>query len=424
MQIVANNPEPKLLELIRALRGDPGANYALHFKLSRLLEENRSDFQLKIAANVLYDIFRDEEGTIFQLRTGDIVVVYQGDDRIMLEKAIFQVRYLFVDDPLASNENGSENEEFSDLWDLGFQWQTFHRVCQEFVDFLGKRSAPNAAAQQGYQSPILQKTNEQKDAKNSAPRRQEGVAVAIDPMGLVEVMQRIEGVDISKAMRNQPICAKSSGQEIKPLFKENYVNIAHLSKLLGLNYNLLSDKDLFKYITHHLDFYVLQTIANRASYYLARPISLNLNVETVLSDYFMEFSKLIKTATKSVIIEINVADVFSDMYAFSLARELAQNMGYRICLDGLTNLSFTQVDRKSLGFDLAKLLWNADMKGDLGTKENQRLAEAIRNCGSNRMILCRCDSHHAIDYGNALGISLFQGRYADRMLNPDTKVVN
>jgi hypothetical protein len=40
------------------------------------------------------------------------------------------------------------------------------------------------------------------------------------------------------------------------------------------------------------------------------------------------------------------------------------------------------------------------------------------------VILSRCDSRQSVSYGQALGISLFQGRYLDRMINPQQKVEN
>ncbi len=406
MQVISANPEPKLIELVNALRGDPGENYALNFRLSQLLEANRSDFQLKIAINILNDVFRGAEGSIFLCKNSDVVVVYHGEDRILLEKAIFQLRYLFIDDPLAANEDGTENEEFCSMWDLGFQWRPFHSMCQERLESLNR---------------VFKARDKEIIAEN---RKERPASQSLDPEGLVEVIKKLRNVELSLAMRSQPICANSSGRDMRPIFTENYISIAHLGKLLGVDYNLLSDRHLFKYITTHLDKFVLETIDRRPNLYLSKPISLNLNVDTLLSSNFAEFSRTIGKAAKSVILEINISDVFADMNMFNVARETAQAQGYRICLDGMTSVSFTQVDRESLGFDLAKLYWNADMEGDLNTPENRKLAVAVQKCGPNRMILCRCDSYHAIDYGKALGISLFQGRYPDRILNPDAKVIN
>ncbi|MGB1539953.1 MAG: hypothetical protein ACPG80_03250, partial [Rickettsiales bacterium] len=133
----------------------------------------------------------------------------------------------------------------------------------------------------------------------------------------------------------------------------------------------------------------------------------------------------IKPSVKvSIVLELQISDVFSDMEAFLVAKDSVQKMGYRVCLDGLTSLSFTQVDRAQLGFDLAKLQWNADAVADLNSAENRALAKAVDRAGPNRVILCRCDNRQAIDYGQAMGISLFQGRFLDRMIDPNAKVEN
>jgi len=123
-------------------------------------------------------------------------------------------------------------------------------------------------------------------------------------------------------------------------------------------------------------------------------------------------------------VELQISDVFEDMRAFAIARNSIQKLGYRVCLDGVTDMSFTQVDRERLGFDLVKLQWNADIPSDLQTKENKRISDAVKACGSNRVILTRCDNRKAVDYGQALGISLFQGRYLDKLMNPLAKVEN
>jgi hypothetical protein len=74
--------------------------------------------------------------------------------------------------------------------------------------------------------------------------------------------------------------------------------------------------------------------------------------------------------------------------------------------------------------DIVKVQWNADSHSDINSKENKELAEAVQNAGSNRVILCRCDNRSAVEFGHALGISLFQGRFIDSVLDPTSKVNN
>ena len=43
---------------------------------------------------------------------------------------------------------------------------------------------------------------------------------------------------------------------------------------------------------------------------------------------------------------------------------------------------------------------------------------------AKRIILSRCNNAGSINFGLDLGISIFQGRYVDLMINPDSKITN
>lgn len=401
MIIVSSNIEAKLLDLMKNIRGDSVAHYALHFHTSGLRENYKSEFQLRIAINILNDIFRQDKGNIFIGRDGDIFVVYSGNERSLLEKAIFQLRYLFVDDPLANNKDGSENEDFCTMYDLAFQWKSFYKICNDMMSIAAKTEAA--------------------ESKIEKERRKR----LFTPSLLVDIEQELNDIEIGFAIRKQPVCAIRKNREINPVFHEVYVNIPHFARLLSVDCDVTSDIWLFKRLTESLDLYVLDIVSDRPKAYLKTPMSLNLNSKTILTDAFSDFTRNIeKTLKASVIIEIGVEDVFADVRTFLKAKDFAQSRGYKICIDGLNTETFVQVDRASLGFDLAKMRWNADMAGDLASEKNKRLARAIKQCGANRLILCRCDSEHAIGYGHALGISLFQGRYPDKVIDPDTMIIN
>ena len=242
---------------------------------------------------------------------------------------------------------------------------------------------------------------------------------------LANIERDLKNADLSKVLRRQPICAAVPDTMVRRVFDEYYINIAHLRKMLNTDVDLLENRWLFKYITQILDDRMLALLERSPTRYLDNPISLNLNILTLLSDEFAKFDASIKPAVKfSIVIEIQLADVFADMSAFLAAKSYAQKLGYRVCLDGVTDLSFAQIDRKKLGFDLIKLQWNADIHTDVTSEANQELSNAIKHCGANRVILTRCDNRTAIDYGQALGISLFQGRYLDSLINPKSTVEN
>jgi EAL domain-containing protein (putative c-di-GMP-specific phosphodiesterase class I) len=405
MKTVAKGAEAKLLEIVSSLRAAPDGYYALHYNLSQLQDEFRSEYQIKIAVNILNDLFKALDSIAFVLADSDIVLLYNGANRALLEKAIFQLRYLFMDDPLGYTDDGFENEDFCTVYDLEFQWRDFFAACQRKA---GKEP--------------FEKEETAPTTKIETPTGNRDKLHIFTPNYLVQILSEMQHIDISPALRSQPICALVKDKAPKVLFKEVYTNIKHLQKSFSLNVDLMSSRTLFKYLSEAIDKQVLRTVKDKASLHTT-PISLNLNIKNLFSEEFADFDSVIEPSHKaSVIIEIHVADVFEDIPRFLMAQEEIQKMGYRICLDGLDEISFSQINRKSLGFDLAKLKWTPEMAANSNKSEN--LAEVVKTCGANRVILCRCDNQTAIDYGKSIGISLFQGRHIDGMVNPGAAVEN
>jgi EAL domain-containing protein (putative c-di-GMP-specific phosphodiesterase class I) len=391
MLTINKDSEAKILEHLSALQDNSSGYYALHFHLSKLQVVNRSEFQIKIALNIMTDFFKQYEGTIFLCKDYDIFVIYKGNDRQLLEKAIFQLRYLFIDDPLAFIKENIENHRFCTVYVLAFQWRDFYIACRKKI--------LNVPSQEEYNENV------------QSEKKEIGLAA------LVALEKELESTDLSHTIRSQPVCASVENVGLKPIFNEVYISMSHLRHAVKFEPDLVSNKILFRYFTNILDKHLLNNIRTRLLVYPEGPISINLNINTILSDSFKEFDSLIKTLNKSaIVIEIDVTDVFSDIQSFIEARDYLKSLGYRICLDGLNNVSFVNIDRESLGVDLVKLQWNLELDTSLDDKQYQKLIEAVKNCGPNRIILCHCDSRYAIDYGKALGLSLFQGWYLDKLI--------
>ena len=424
MKLLLSAPEGKLLEMVTGLKDNGSGYYFVLFHLSRLQEHYRSDYQLKIAVNVLQDLFRDTDATVGLTQDSDVVLIYPGNDRGLIEKSIFQLRYLFVDDPLAYDMNGEETTDFCDVYDLGFQWRDVQEICRtKFMGSTRNRAAESAMGAPAFFNPGGRDTGAQINTNSSYSG-----ANGLQPINLSRLAM-IEGdlrrADLSQAFRRQPICIVMRDGSIKPVFEEIYVNIPHLRKLIGMQVDFTANKGLFKYLTECLDLHVLSVLGARASLYMRSPISININVETILSSAFAEFDQRVKLQLKpSLILEISIADIFADMNAYIAARNLAHNLGYRICVDGLTRQGFTQLDRKQLDFDMIKLHWSADSRAALAQVDHKPMEESVKRIGPARVVLCRCDSPQAIEYGQGLGITMFQGRHTDKMVDPVSQVVN
>ncbi len=408
MIIVQKSSEIRLMELLGAIR-DPAGWQAVHFHLDELLEQYKSEYQIKIAINLIHDLLKGYEGGIYQMADGSIIAICNEVDRNILNKLIFQLRYLYMDDPLSYTEDGSENPYFCTTYDLRLRWQDFMDMCGSRMAFLVRKNSNTERSER----------DTQQVADNTFSKGGFNVS------RLANIEKDIERADIQKVLRRQPICVVLPDMSMRKVFDEMYIHIIHLRQLLKMDADLLSNRWLFKYFTQILDARMLKLIRQNLARYVESPVSLNLNVETLVSSRFTEFDAAIKPSAKvSIVIEIPVIDVFADIHAFHVARRDAQRLGYRICLDGLSTESFLMIGRENLGVDLVKIQWNADIESDLETKANKEIIKAISSFGSNRVILCRCDTKEAVQYGQALGISLFQGRYIDKVLSPDAKIEN
>lgn len=417
MKTITREPEVKLIEALTDIQDDPRGWTAICFAFSRLLEHYRSEYQIKIAINLINDLSGDKECTLFISDDSTIFLLMKDASKALIDKMIFQLRYLFMDDPLAYTPDGEENSEFSRIYDMATGHNDFLQISKSRLTTRIK-----SQGSRGQATDAVKKMDAPSAELSKAPKSD---VKFFNAASLANIERDLQNADLSRVLRRQPICAAVPDTMVRKVFDELYINISHLRKILGTEVDLLSNRWLFKYLTQILDDRMLHLLQRSPTRYLDNPISLNLNIHTLLSSRFAEFDASIKPAVKvSIVIEIQLADVFNDMGAFLAAKDAVQKLGYRVCLDGVTDLSLTQIDRKKLGFDLLKLQWNAAVASELRSALNKELGAAIKECGVNRVILTRCDDRAAIDYGQALGISLFQGRYLDSLTNPKSTIEN
>jgi hypothetical protein len=149
---------------------------------------------------------------------------------------------------------------------------------------------------------------------------------------------------------------------------------------------------------------------------IAAAISLNLNVATLLSPEFAAFDAGLRPEARgTIVLELQTIDIFADLGTFVFARDFARDRGYRLCLDGVTEMMLPFIDRQKLGVDFVKLMWQAGLRHRSEARQAEFRA-AVGRLGATRAILCRCDNEDAVTFGRALGINLFQGREIDRRL--------
>ena len=389
----AAGQEPALLDYVRRLDRFRKGRRAVHVRFSRLRPHNRLDHQLRIAASTFDRLTRKFESSLFRLHNGDIVLVIKGAAIGDIDAVVSQFRCLFSDDPAVNMPDGHP-EAFVAWYELEREYEPLLQLCEE----------------------LEEKRREVATAGGWTPARDHD-ARRLDPADLVRLERAIRDSDLTVVMRRQPVVFSSPESAPLPVFQELYISIADLSRIVMPGCNLTANRWLFQHLTAVLDQRMLALLMRRQDAALGRDFSLNLNVATVLSPEFMQFDReVVAVSSGKVIIELQQIDIFADPGSFLFAREFLHERGYKVCLDGVKHLALPLIDREGLGVDFVKFEWGYGLLDDHDGPHGNALRQAAARIGRDRLILCRCDLPEALRVGRSMGITLFQGRYFDTLL--------
>ena len=367
---------------------------ALQLKLSQL-NENEPDEALseKIAEefqNIL-EIF----GQTFCLKNGDVFLIYspRADERTV--KAALIRTWLNLSNVSRSTKAGSALEKWYRLPEE--TENLLHEVSR--IDNKQIETVPEKKEHQKFVAPLIYDKNEK----------------LFTPEMLARVSKALLNTDISNMMRRQSVCIVLDGAAPQPLFEEVFVSIADLGESILPGVSLTATPWLFQDLTETLDKRVLSCVSRHDDGAFRRAFSLNLNISTILSEEFHDFDENIQSKMKNtIVLELQPIDIFSDLHSYLMARDFAQNLGYRVCIDGVTLNTLKFIDRERLGADYIKLNWSPDLFSSV--QENPELGESILNIGQNKTILCRVDNEDALKIAKDYNITLLQGRYVQHLL--------
>ncbi|MEE8271517.1 MAG: hypothetical protein V3R98_07275 [Alphaproteobacteria bacterium] len=394
-----HSQEYALLDHAQRIERRLAGRLAVHIHLSSLQSHNRREHHIRVALTHFEELVKPLEGQIFQLMNNDIVFSCKGAKIENVDEAVLKLRYLFSEDPLTRYSD--------DQTDGGFcTWYVMEHDYPKFLEKARRFQEMSDAHRQ--ESRRLNQVTKRNGPQYERP---------LTPDQLGKLVDALENADLSALVRNQAICAIAADEPPQAIFHEMYVSIGDLEQTLLPGVSITADPWLFRYLTLTLDKRMLaQMLRDHAN--SDRAFSLNLNVATVLSPEFQRFDQGIGLGVRGrLVVELQKVDIFADMGAYRFAREYLRERGYRVCLDGLTYLTLPFVDRERLGIDLMKMYWSDELLSGLKPDSLDDLEAHIRTAGIARVIMCHCESREAYELGSRLGISLFQGRYIDHLLD-------
>ena len=394
-----------ILDYLKNIEKDINDYNALYIKISQLENPNLKTVQKQGLLDTFDNLIRKDNGEIFSLPNDDLVVAYRAKAKEEIQACIIKIRFILHDDKLIKDNFDLEVAGFLKFFSLRSDMAEFQRpITQEASKQAPGKKEPAVAAGAG--EPKL------RTFSNAAVRPKK----ELTPYMLGKLTKTLSMADFSSLIRRQAVCAVIGKSAPQMLFEEVYVSIADLRDTLLPDVDLTANPWLFQYLTETLDKRVLASISNHDDGSLTSNFSLNLNVSTVLSDEFLEFDDDINASMRStIVLELQLLDIFSDIKAFILAKTFAQSRGYKICIDGITVDKLKYLNREQLDADLIKIIWHPTFMDVI--HEDKHFMDYVNKAERAKMILCRVDEPQAVEVGNSLGINLYQGRYIQRLLS-------
>ncbi len=387
-------------------------NYrALYLSTSKLSEANQKYLSRQSLVETFDVVSAKGEGEIFGLPNDDMVIIYNKKMEEEILACLIKVHYIFHDDPLIKDSFDLEKVGFVTYYDLDGRFQSA-------ID-----NAMKAAAEQSF-SALRKKTSTDKTSEWRIVKPQvKKLRRELTPALLGKIQKALSMTDFASLIRRQSVCAIIGKSSPQVLFDEAYVAISDLRDMLLPDLDFTANPWLFLALAGTLDKRVLEHVSQHDDGALTSNFSLNLNVSTILSDEFLAFDDGINTATRStIVLELQLVDIFSDIKAYMLAKTFAQYRGYKICIDGITVDKLKYINRQNLDADLIKIIWHPSFMDVI--HEDKHFMDYVNRAERAKMILCRVDDPAAVEVGNSLGINMYQGFYIQRLLNslPDKTI--
>ena len=402
MEYKAARKDLSVFEHLKKLELEGETCEVLYLSMHSLQNQNLKLVNRQALQDTFISVSADAKTQMFGLHNDDLLVVYNKNCHDEILSALIKVRFLFHDDPLLANADDLEQAGFAKILIMPEQKDDLRKLINRIV-----QDAPEVMPE--FKTPKLVPVSIFNTSTKKAKR-------GLTPEMLAKVQKILSVADFSSFIRRQSICAIIGKSVPQRVFEEVCVSIPDLREMLLPDVDLTSNPWLFLSLSETLDKRVLETINRHDDGALIGNFSVNINVSTILSDDFLAFDDNINVSMRSsIILELQLVDIFSDIKSFILARMFAQARGYKVCIDGITVDKLKYLNRTNLNCDLMKIVWHPSFLDII--HEDRHFMDYVNKAERAKMILCRIDDPRAIEVGNSLGINLYQGRYVQRLLS-------
>ena len=396
-----NSQEKRLLDTLARLRSNNSGIYAVHLYLSELPASHKQPHFIRMVSRTLESLATKQEVDIYNLGNLDVVLICRNTPIDEVDDAVFQVRTIFHEDQITQTEDGSAEDRFSTWYDLS--------QSTDFKDF------EEAVKSIEYAVKDIEKKHTEGTSTGRASASMTGEPLTPDI--LQDIKQKLLEARIGDLVHRQPAIKVGAGKKQELAFREHYIAMAELRKRIAPKINIFSSHWLFQYLSETIDARVLEVLSRIDYANTQYPVSVNLNVATIMSRPFQSFDAIVGDQTRKVIVEIQMIDIFANMGNYIKARDWLQDRGYRVLVDGLNPLTLDFFNPKSLKADYVKMNWGPEVQGGVGHEQTQRIKSVVGSMKLGTVVLSRVDSEEGVSWGLGLGIICYQGHFIDKVVS-------
>ncbi len=376
--------ETLLVDTLDRMRRNPEGRKVVHLRLSKLMPANRTPVRIKIVTRMFRTLESGRQVQIFSLTNDDLAMIVGGGAQRDVNNIIHRIRKLFEGDPLTLDDDQG-NDRFVVWYDLQ----------------LDAAMAIHAAQQL------------RQEAQSAQPVATAPQLPTVTPAALDEIHKKLAFLNVVPFVRDQVavrIDAETKAPSIE--FYEFFLSVGDLQRTVAPNWNLFGDRSLFQDLSRTMDLRMLDIVLRHPDARGTPALSLNLNLETIFTPTFASFLERLEQGQK-VIIEVQAVDLLTNFHMYLDAQAVLASMGHAVLIDGLSTSALAMLDVALMKPDYAKIIWAPELLDMMDPATNQSAAFIVHNIGAEKVILSRCDSANALQWGLKTGISVFQGHFLD-----------
>ncbi|MBQ9731639.1 MAG: hypothetical protein IJV97_00940 [Alphaproteobacteria bacterium] len=392
-----NRKSKLLFDYINQITKSKAPYSALLLRLYKLQNQPLNSVLQQIVADAFAPL--GDNSKVFYLNNDNAVIVFNTIHKDEILSCLVKLKFSL------QNDTDMQKTGIAQFYDLLSQTEDFKKAVSIPV-IANKTSSAN--------------TSEQREQAHNAIYKRH-LKKELSPEMLAKVQKILSVADFSSFIRRQAVCAIIGKSVPQRVYDEVYVSIPDLREMLLPDVDLTSNPWLFWALSETLDRRVLQTVSRHDDGSLLGNFSININVSTILSDDFMYFDDNINASMRSsVVLELQLMDIFSDIKAYQLAKTFAQARGYKVCIDGITVDKLNYINKSNLNCDLMKIIWHPSFADII--HEDKHFTDYENKSERAKIILCRIDDPKAVEIGNSIGINLYQGRLIQRLLSQNSSL--